>query len=119
MAAEVIPEICGGRKTSCLALTEASAGAEAANIRLKAERKDDVFVLNGEKTSISMVYQTDLGIVFARTGTQEERTHGITAIRIGQESAAPSSRMSAPGSSGVVPLSSMTSKYWQRTWSVM
>ena len=82
MAAEVIPEICSGRKTSCLALTEPSAGSAAANIRLKAERKGDVFVLNGEKTSISMVHQTDLSIVFARTGTQEERAHGITAFLV-------------------------------------
>lgn len=82
MAAEVIPEICSGRKTSCLALTEPSAGSDAANIRLKAERKGDVFVLNGEKTSISMAHQTDLSIVFARTGTQEERAHGITAFLV-------------------------------------
>ncbi len=82
MAADVIPEICGGRTISCLALTEPSAGSDAANIRLKAERKGDVFVLNGEKTSISMAHQTDLGIVFARTGTQEEHAHGITAFLV-------------------------------------
>ena len=70
MAAEVIPDICGGRKISCLALIEPSAGLDAANIRLKAERKGDVFVLNVEKTPISMTHQTDLGIVFARTGMQ-------------------------------------------------
>ena len=86
MAADVILDVCGDRKISCLALTEPSAGSDAANIRLKAERTGDVFVLNGEKTSISMAHQTDLGIVFARTGTQEERAHGITAflVELGQ-----------------------------------
>ena len=68
------------------ALTEPSAGSDAANIRLKAERKDEVFVLNRETTSISMAHQTDLGIVFARSDTQEERAHGITAflVELGQ-----------------------------------
>ena len=56
ISADVIPEICGDRKISCLVLTEPSAGSDAANIRLKAERKGDVFVLNGEKTSISMAH---------------------------------------------------------------
>jgi len=82
MAAVVIPEMCSGRRISCLALTEPSAGSDAANIRLKAERKGDVFILNGEKTSISMAHQSDISIVFARTGTQEERAHGITALLV-------------------------------------
>ena len=87
MAAEVIPEICGGRKTSCLALTEPSAGSDAANIRLKAERKGDVYALNGEKTSISMAHQTNVGIGFARTGTREKHAHGITAFLVDYQAA--------------------------------
>ncbi|PPR63319.1 MAG: Acyl-CoA dehydrogenase [Alphaproteobacteria bacterium MarineAlpha4_Bin2] len=82
MATSVVPDICNGRKTSCLALTEPSAGSDAANISLKAERNGDVFVLNGEKTSISMAHQADLAVVFARTGSQEERAHGITAFLV-------------------------------------
>ena len=82
MAEKVIPEICSGRTTSCLALTEPSAGSDAANIRLRADRKGDRFVLNGEKTSISMAHQADIGVVFARSGTQEERAHGITAFLV-------------------------------------
>ena len=87
MAAEVIPEICGGRKISCLALTEPSAGSDAANIRLKAERKGDVYALNGEKTSISMAHQTNAGIGFARTGTREKHAHGITAFLVDYQAA--------------------------------
>jgi len=82
MAEKVIPEICSGRTTSCLALTEPSAGSDAANIRLRADRKGNGFILNGEKTSISMAHQADVGVVFARTGTQEERAHGITAFLV-------------------------------------
>ena len=82
MANSVIPDICSGRKMSCLALTEPSAGSDAANIRLKAERKGDVFVLNGEKTSISMAHQADLCVLFTRTGAQEDRARGITAFLV-------------------------------------
>tara|TARA_B100000676_G_scaffold313364_2_gene393910 strand:+ start:3083 stop:4237 length:1155 start_codon:yes stop_codon:yes gene_type:complete len=82
MSEKFVPAICSGRTTSCLALTEPSAGSDAANIRLRANRKGDTFILNGEKTSISMAHQADLGIVFARTGTQDERAHGITAFLV-------------------------------------
>lgn len=82
LALSVIPEVLAGRKTLCLALTEPSAGSDAANIRLKAERKGDVYVLNGEKTSISMAHQADGCVLFARTGTQEDRAHAISAFYV-------------------------------------
>ncbi|MNY08589.1 Acyl-CoA dehydrogenase [compost metagenome] len=49
---------------------------------MKAERKGDTYVLNGEKTSISMADQADVAVVFARTGTQESRANGISAFLV-------------------------------------
>ncbi|HYQ39129.1 MAG TPA: acyl-CoA dehydrogenase family protein, partial [Pseudomonas sp.] len=82
LAQEWLPEITAGRKVVCIALTEPSGGSDAASLRLKAERKGDVYVLNGEKTSISMADQADVAVVFARTGTQESRASGISAFLV-------------------------------------
>lgn len=71
---------------SPIALTEPHGGSDAANLRLKAENKGDVYVLNGEKTSISMADQADVAVVFARTGTVEQRASGISAFLVPMDS---------------------------------
>jgi len=82
LAKEWLGEITAGRKVVCIALTEPSCGSDAANLRLKAEHKGDVYVLNGEKTSISMADQADVAVVFARTGSVEQRASGISAFLV-------------------------------------
>lgn len=82
LAREWLGEITAGRKVACIALTEPHGGSDAASLRLKAERRGDVYVLNGEKTSISMADQADVAVVFARTGTQESRANGISAFLV-------------------------------------
>ncbi|AOE86089.1 cyclohexanecarboxyl-CoA dehydrogenase [Pseudomonas sp. TCU-HL1] len=82
LAREWLTEITAGRKIVCIALTEPSGGSDAASLRLKAERKGNVYVLNGEKTSISMADQADVAVVFARTGTPEQRASGISAFLV-------------------------------------
>jgi len=71
---------------ACIALTEPHGGSDAANLRLKAEKKGDVYVLNGEKTSISMADQSDVAVVFARTGSVEQRASGISAFLVPMDS---------------------------------
>lgn len=80
VAREWVPKIVSGKAIVGLGLTEPSAGSDAGNLRLRAVRKGDHYVLSGEKTSISMADQADGFIVFARTGTQEERSKGVTAF---------------------------------------
>lgn len=77
-----LSRIITGEAMVAIALTEPSAGSDAANIKLKAERKGDVFVLNGEKTSISAAAQADVAVVFARTGTTDERARGVSAFLV-------------------------------------
>ena len=74
--------IIAGDAMVAIALTEPSAGSDAANIKLKAERKGDVFILNGEKTSISAAAQADVAVVFARTGTIDARARGVSAFLV-------------------------------------
>ncbi|WP_222911653.1 cyclohexanecarboxyl-CoA dehydrogenase [Pseudomonas sp. DNDY-54] len=86
LAREWLGEITAGRKVVCIALTEPSGGSDAANLRLKAEHSVDGYILNGEKTSISMADQADVAVVFARTGTQESRANGISAFLVPMDS---------------------------------
>lgn len=86
LAREWLGEITAGRKVVCIALTEPSGGSDAANLRLKAEHNGDSYILNGEKTSISMADQADVAVVFARTGTQESRANGISAFLVPMDS---------------------------------
>jgi len=86
LAKEWLHGMTTGQKVACIALTEPHGGSDAANLRLKAEKKGDVYVLNGEKTSISMADQADVAVVFARTGTVEQRASGISAFLVPMDS---------------------------------
>ena len=81
-ARAVVSDACAGKTLLALALTEPGGGSDAANLRLKARRTNDGYVLNGEKTSISIADQADAALVFARTGTEAERAHGISAFLV-------------------------------------
>ncbi|MCB1739455.1 MAG: acyl-CoA dehydrogenase family protein [Gammaproteobacteria bacterium] len=80
IAREIVPRICAGKCIVALGLTEPGGGSDAANLRLRAASTDSGFVLNGEKTSISMVDQARHILVFARTGEQQARSRGISAF---------------------------------------
>lgn len=75
-----LPKIIAGQEVVCIALTEPRGGSDAANLGLKMERDGDHYIINGEKTSISMADQAAGAVVFARTGTVEDRARGISAI---------------------------------------
>ena len=82
IAAEVLPQIASGEKLIALALTEPQGGSDAASLVLKARREGEEYILDGEKTSISMADQADWAVVFARTGTVEQRAHGVSAFLV-------------------------------------
>lgn len=82
LAAEILPQLCSGEKIVALALTEPQGGSDAAALRLKAVRDGDFYVLDGEKTSISMADQAEYAVVFARTGTEAERAYGVSAFLV-------------------------------------
>lgn len=51
--ARFLPRMASGECVAGFAITEPSSGSDAANIRTRAEKKDDVYVLNGTKHYIS------------------------------------------------------------------
>ncbi len=82
ISAEWLGGILAGRKFIAIALTEPSAGSDAARLKLKAVRDGDDFILSGEKTSISMATQADVAVVFARTGSEADGARGISAFLV-------------------------------------
>jgi cyclohexanecarboxyl-CoA dehydrogenase len=82
LAATWLPKIESGEALSALALTEPRGGSDAANLILSARRDGDDYVLNGEKSSISMADQADIAIVFARTGAPDSGARGVSAFLV-------------------------------------
>ncbi|MBL8471736.1 MAG: cyclohexanecarboxyl-CoA dehydrogenase [Rhodocyclaceae bacterium] len=81
-ARQWLTQVLAGEKLIAIALTEPSAGSDAARLRLRAVREGKEFVLSGEKTSISMATQADVSVVFARTGLESDGARGISAFLV-------------------------------------
>ncbi|MDQ0269850.1 acyl-CoA dehydrogenase family protein [Cytobacillus purgationiresistens] len=66
---EWLPRIASGERIVGIAITEPSAGTDAGGIKTTAFHKGSVYVLNGEKSGISVATAGDAFIIFAKTDT--------------------------------------------------
>ena len=82
LAVDVVPGVCAGELVLGLGLTEPGGGSDAGNLQLKAELQGDKYILSGEKASISFASQSDFLLLFARTGTPEEKAKGVSAFLV-------------------------------------
>ncbi len=80
VAAELAPRLASGELLGSYCLTEPGAGSDAASLRTKAVKEGDEYVLEGSKMFISGAGSTDILIVMARTGSQDEGARGISAF---------------------------------------
>lgn len=64
---EWLPQIASGDKIVGIAITEPSAGTDAGGIQSTAKLDGDYYVLNGEKSGISVATCGDAFIIFAKT----------------------------------------------------
>src|ERR1043165_9651422 len=78
--ARVLPEILSGQKISALAITEPSGGSDVANLRTKARRDGDHYVVSGEKTLITSGMRAAYLTVAVRTGG--EGAGGVSLLLI-------------------------------------
>jgi len=74
-----LPKIASGEWTAAFALTEPNAGSDAANIQTKAEKKGDVYLLNGLKHFITNGDIADVSTVMAVTD-KTKGPKGVTAF---------------------------------------
>lgn len=66
--ARALPEILSGRRGGALGITEPSGGSDVANMRTRAVRDGDAYVLNGSKTFITGGMNASYFVIAARTG---------------------------------------------------
>lgn len=68
LKARIAPDVLAGKKLIALCITEPSGGSDVANIRTRAVRDGDSFIVNGEKTFITSGMRADYLTVAVRTG---------------------------------------------------
>ncbi len=68
LQARVIPPVLAGEKIAALAITEPGGGSDVANLRTRAVRDGDDYVVNGAKTFITSGVRADFYTVAVRTG---------------------------------------------------
>jgi acyl-CoA dehydrogenase len=78
--ARVLPEVLAGKKISALAITEPSGGSDVANLRTKARRDRNHYIVSGEKTFITSGMRADYLTVAVRTGG--EGAGGVSLLLI-------------------------------------
>lgn len=79
-----------GEMTTCFALTEPEAGSDIKNLKTRAERHGDYYILNGLKTFITNAAHADFAQVFAVTDPKlykETGYTGVTAFIVDKETA--------------------------------
>ncbi|MER9213197.1 isovaleryl-CoA dehydrogenase [Mesorhizobium sp. M0663] len=74
-----LPSLCSGEKVGALAMSESGAGSDVVSLRLRAEKRNDRYVLNGTKMWITNGPDADTLVVYARTDP-ELHSRGITAF---------------------------------------
>lgn len=77
--ARVLPQLLNGEYIGALAMSEVGAGSDVVSMKLKADKADDGYRLNGTKFWITNGSQADVLIVYAKT-SPSAGPKGITAF---------------------------------------
>jgi isovaleryl-CoA dehydrogenase len=77
--AKYLPKLCSGEHVGALAMSEESAGSDVVGMKLRAEKKNDRYVLNGNKYWITNAPDADTLVVYAKTDP-DAGSKGITAF---------------------------------------
>ncbi|MGZ3291089.1 MAG: acyl-CoA dehydrogenase family protein [Xanthobacteraceae bacterium] len=76
----LLPDLCSMAKFGSYCLTEPDSGSDAASLKTRAVRRDDHYVLDGNKAFISGGGRSDVYVVMARTG--EGGPRGISCFLV-------------------------------------
>ncbi|WP_018992107.1 acyl-CoA dehydrogenase family protein [Aromatoleum toluclasticum] len=79
---EFLPQILDAKIEFAVGYSEPSAGSDAAAMRLKAERKGDGWLLNGQKVFTTSAHFADWYWVGARTDPDAPKHHGISLFLV-------------------------------------
>lgn len=79
--ARYLPKLCSGEHLGALAMSEPGSGSDVVSMKLRAEKRGDHYVLNGNKMWITNGPGADTLVVYAKTAP-EKNSRGITAFLI-------------------------------------
>ncbi len=79
--ARYLPKLVSGEHVGALAMSEAGSGSDVVSMKLRAEKRNDRYVLNGTKYWITNGGDADTLVVYAKTDP-EAGSKGITAFLI-------------------------------------
>ena len=74
-----LPALCSGDHVGALAMSESGSGSDVVSLRLRAEKRNDRYVLNGSKMWITNGPDAQTLVVYAKTDP-ERHSRGITAF---------------------------------------
>jgi isovaleryl-CoA dehydrogenase len=74
-----LPKLCSGEHIGALAMSEPNAGSDVVSMKLRADKKGDKYVLNGNKMWITNGPDANVYIIYAKTDTAAG-SKGITAF---------------------------------------
>jgi isovaleryl-CoA dehydrogenase len=79
--ARYLPKLCSGEHVGALAMSEPGAGSDVVSMKLRAEKRGDRYVLNGNKMWITNGPDADVLVVYAKTDPSAA-SRGITAFLV-------------------------------------
>jgi len=79
--AAFLPDLVSGRHVGSLAMSEADAGSDVIGMRLRAEKRNDRYILNGSKMWITNAPDASTLVVYAKTDP-DAGPRGITAFLV-------------------------------------
>jgi isovaleryl-CoA dehydrogenase len=83
--ARFLPDLCSGEKVGALAMSESGSGSDVVSMRLKADKRNDRYVLSGTKMWITNGPDAGTLVVYAKTDP-DRNSRGITAFIVDTKS---------------------------------
>jgi len=77
--AKYLPKLCSGEHVGALAMSEPGAGSDVVSMKLRADKKGDRYILNGNKMWITNGPDAETYVIYAKT-TPDAGSKGITAF---------------------------------------
>ncbi|MGM0480604.1 MAG: isovaleryl-CoA dehydrogenase [Pseudomonadota bacterium] len=76
---QYLPKLCSGEHVGALAMSEPNAGSDVVSMKLRAEKKGDKYILNGNKMWITNGPEANVFVIYAKTDP-DKNSRGITAF---------------------------------------